>query len=209
MRNDQNMSQALYAYMERRLQAMDDAIMVEDEYVRTIRRLLRLRRLTLVLDEYYPSMVSEADLVDLLPNWRCHERFESRVTPPKRQPNTTQRVIREHVRLLRVDWKLPVVSYCHKKGEADDPNAVGDDARLFGYRWATNRADLRNYKKRIRPEIKEHMLAQMERYEAMDHIEGVLWRVRDNFFHDINQAVELLDTGAVEQVTVDEQEEGQ
>src|SRR5262245_39569425 len=100
---------------------MDEALLAEKTAQNTLRFLLRLRRLTLVLDEYYPSMVSEKDLVQLLPGWRCHDRYESRVTPPTRQQKTTERVIRQHVRLLRVDWKLPIVSFTHKKGEATDP----------------------------------------------------------------------------------------
>jgi|PlaIllAssembly_1097288.scaffolds.fasta_scaffold39652_4 hypothetical protein len=200
-RTADNIGQRISHYITRQLNELDAALMAENAAMNSLRYLIRLRRLTLALEHYYPALVSEADLVEVLPDWRCHERYEIRVLPPKRQPKTTERVIREHVRDLRVIWKLPIVSFTHKKGEANDPEAA-EGARLYGYRWASRRSDLQAYKRRIRPEIKEHMLAQMERYEAMDHIEGVLWQERDNFFRDINTAVEALDTRDVQRENV-------
>lgn len=195
MRSNFNISRALYTNIATKLDRM--GLLIEDEGtpVNTGRFLIRIYRIASVFDQYYPALISEQDLVEILPEWRCHPRYEAKVLPPKRQPKTSQRVIREHIRVMRVVWRLPIVSFTNKTGEASDPQRAGG-TRSFGYRWASSLEDLQDYKSRIRPEIKQNVLAQFERYEAMDCITEEIAGVRDDFYTEIAARMGDIDTKA-------------
>lgn len=190
----------LGVYIDQRILALEGKLETEKR-VNSAVRFLRLRRMVAMLDEYYPALLSEQTLVELLPGWQCHPRFEAKIVPTKSQGATSLRTVREYIRDLRVEWKFPIVAFSNKKGEQPDPMATKDSPK-YGYRWAANRKDLRDYKKRIRSEIKEHMLSQMERYEAADYVEGVLWHARDNFFQKASQMVEQLNLHVVKDEAV-------
>lgn len=193
MRTDTNISRQVSRNISAKILKLNAAIEDESARIPAVRLLLRLKRLTNVLETYYPELVSEDDLVELLPDWRCHERFESRVLPPAKQPKTSPRVIREHVRLLRVEWGFPIVSFTRKRGEEPD-TAVDDPKRTWGYRWCTGRTDWGRYKRRIRPEIRENIIAQIQRYMAVDDFEEELWGTRDDYFNDVLAAAKGLCT---------------